>query len=481
MDDKENINIKLPFYFDKFFREKFLSKEFKVLSPNKNGKIIFNEKTNQKKPKMIENICPYIKKRNINENSPIILYSTLNIFPPLKNNTIKKIDSQQKLNGIDNYMTNGFKLKEKIDNYQLLKLTKKISLKEIIREKNDSKFKARNLNQKNFGFPLKNEDFKTNYNSSKNNSIPTSFHHNNNIAIIKSYNKDKNLSKFKSIEQKEDSQKLKLTKSYDKCIITNKNNNRLNDDEKNIFLRRTYRFNSNEVNRKKKIMLKYCVYPGNNTKLIDLVMKNRSNIWEKVPTSHYRYCDMVWAPLTSNIDFKTSQIMHSYVNHIPLNEEIANKMRLYGNLIQHCEKKKIDVYRIFPFTIILTLYHHTFIEQIENFKILFRDIDKYTPKSDIHFSKMFNALLNRKIGSKQTINIPKTFNSGKKMWIIKPVNLNRGRCIKVLNNLNAILKEMNLLQTCRKINFIENNSHKINLHQKMDTINTNHKNCSPEK
>lgn len=80
--------------------------------------------------------------------------------------------------------------------------------------------------------------------------------------------------------------------------------------------------------------------------------------------------------------------MHSYVNHIPLNEEISNKMRLYGNLIQHCEKKKIDVYRIFPFTIILTLSHHTYSEQIENFKILFRDIDKYTPKSNIHFSKI---------------------------------------------------------------------------------------------
>ena len=482
MNENVNTYIKHPFYFDNFFGEKFLSKELKVLTPSKNGKIFFDEKTNKKKPKIRDNSCPYIKKRNINESSPLIKFSTSNFFPLLLKgtNNIYKFDSQKKLNGIDNYMTNGFKIKEKPDNL-LLKLTKKISLKEIIKAKNDSKFKARNLNQKIFGFPIKNEDFKTNYSSIKNNTIQTSFHNNNNITIIKSYNKDKELAKIKSIEEKENSPKLKMTKSYDKNIISIQKNRKIHEDVKNNFLRRTLRFNSNEIYQKKKVMLKYCVYPGNNTKLIDLVMKQRNDIWEKVPTSHYRYCDMVWAPLTSNIDFKTCQFMHSYVNHIPLNEEISNKMRLYGNLIQHCEKKKIDVYRIFPFTIILTLSHHTYSEQIENFKILFRDIDKYTPKSNIHFSKLFNALLNRKIGSKQTINIPKTFNSGKKMWIIKPVNLNRGRCIKVLNNLNSILKEMKLIQSYRKINILETNVNKLNLHQNLETINTHSKNFSPEK
>ena len=137
-------------------------------------------------------------------------------------------------------------------------------------------------------------------------------------------------------------------------------------------------------------------------------------VWEKVTTNHYRYYDIVWSPLTSNNYFKICQFMHSYVNHIPLNEKISNKIRLYANIIRHCEKKKIDVYKIFPFTIILTLSHHTFGEQIENFKMLFKEIDNFTQKSDMHLSKLFNALLNRKIGSNQTINISNTFNSGKK-------------------------------------------------------------------
>ena len=50
MNENVNRHIKHPFYFDNFFGEKFLSKELKVLTPSKNGKIFFDEKTNKKKP-----------------------------------------------------------------------------------------------------------------------------------------------------------------------------------------------------------------------------------------------------------------------------------------------------------------------------------------------------------------------------------------------------------------------------------------------
>ena len=44
------------------------------------------------------------------------------------------------------------------------------------------------------------------------------------------------------------------------------------------------------------------------------------------------------------------------------------------------------------------------------------------------------------------------------MWIIKPVNLNRGRCIKVLNNIDEIVKEMKWIQTSKKILITEGNN-----------------------
>jgi hypothetical protein len=60
------------------------------------------------------------------------------------------------------------------------------------------------------------------------------------------------------------------------------------------------------------------------------------------------------------------------------------------------------------------------------------------------------------------------------MWIIKPVNLNRGRCIKVLDNLELILKEMKSIQMSRKLQTIETSSNN-------NYLNTMHNNNSPDK
>ena len=186
----------------------------------------------------------------------------------------------------------------------------------------------------------------------------------------------------------------------------------------------------------KKVKLKYCVFPGNNTRLIDQVMDVRKDVWEKADISQYRFCDLIWSPLTSSIDFKNGQFC---------------QMRLYANLLKHCEKKNIDISKIFPFTICLILSHHTFEEQLNNFKNIYKNIDDYTPTSNVTFASLFNILLYRKIGSIQTINIPKTFNSGKNIWIIKPVNLNRGRCIKVLSDVNEIYQQLKTIQLRKKI------------------------------
>ena len=65
---------------------------------------------------------------------------------------------------------------------------------------------------------------------------------------------------------------------------------------------------------------------------------------------------------------------------------------------------------------------------------------------------MFNVILSRKIGSIQTINIPPSFNSGKNLWIIKPINLNRGRYITVEKNLKDIIEKLETIQEKKKIN-----------------------------
>ena len=246
-----------------------------------------------------------------------------------------------------------------------------------------------------------------------------------------------------------------LRTSKDISII--KNAIKEDSQEKNFTNRNTKSLNSikNTGTTKKEYKLEYCVYPGNNSALIDKVMAHRSEVWQKVPTTFSEFCDLVWSPLNYSINFQNCEKRHQYVNHIEFNMEISNKMRLYANLLKHCEEKKIDTFSIFPFTISFQLTHWSFNEQLTNFKKLYYNIDEYTPCGKKRFADMFNVILSRKIGSTQYINIPPSFNSGKNLWIIKPINLNRGQFITVENRLKNIVEKLELIQEKKKINVTE--------------------------
>ena len=240
-----------------------------------------------------------------------------------------------------------------------------------------------------------------------------------------------------------------------KNVIREDSEERKNNNVNSKSLSLTKDNNKQKSPTKKEYKLQYCVYPGNNSALIDKVMAHRLYDWEKVPTTFSEFCDLVWAPLTGTINFQNCEKRHQYANHIEFNIEISNKMRLFANLLRHCEEKKIDAFSIFPLTISLQLSHWSFKEQLSNFKKLYYNIDYYTPKGNKKFCDMFNVILSRKIGSLQTINIPASFNSGKNMWIIKPINLNRGRYITVEKNLKDIIEKLEMIQERKKINIYE--------------------------
>ena len=279
-----------------------------------------------------------------------------------------------------------------------------------------------------------------NNNSNKKNNISLNNINNSNNDNNNNNDSNKkttiNIMDIINMQKKRSSYSISPEQSHTK---TTKNNNKSNNETKK------------HIPKKKEYKLQYCVYPGNNYKLIDKVMEHRGKDWEKVPTTYSDFCDLVWAPLTNTINFQNCEAKHQYVNHLEFNIEISNKMRLYANLLRHCEAKKIDIFSIFPFTISLQISHRSFYDQLDNFQKLYKTINNYTPKGNKKFADMFNVILSKKIGSTQTINIPETFNSGKNLWIIKPVNLNRGRFITVENNLSEILKKVENIQSKKKI------------------------------
>ena len=293
---------------------------------------------------------------------------------------------------------------------------------------------------------------------------------NNNINIVSPIKKEKdnNISEKESVKSISKRKGLSVSlKNINNKIIEEEVNKEEEEEKNNNSQRKNCNssspdkgnLKSNKNNNKQKIKistvkeykLQYCVYPGNNFKLIDKAMEHRSKNWEKVPTTYSEFCDFVWAPLSHTINFQNCDTKHQYVNHIEFNNEISNKMRLFANLLRRCEEKKIDIFSIFPFTICLQISHWSFNDQLVNFEKLYKNINLYTPKGNKKFNEMFNVNLSKKVGSLQNINIPETFNSGKNLWIIKPVNLNRGRYITVEKNLNDIIKRLEDIQSKKKI------------------------------
>ena len=210
----------------------------------------------------------------------------------------------------------------------------------------------------------------------------------------------------------------------------------------------------------KEIKYQYCVYPGNNGKLIDTLMEKRNDKWVKTDIELAKYCDFIWSPLSGVIDFNYSSEKKQYINHLEFCSNISNKLNLFYNLIRHCESKKINLFDYFPFSICLTLNLNNFLTLIESFKQFCTELPSFTPKSDVKYVERFNILGSRRTGEIQSINIPQTYNTGKNMWIIKPINLNRGRCIQVLNDTNKIVEYLLKIQEMKKIEGENNNNFK---------------------
>ena len=73
---------------------------------------------------------------------------------------------------------------------------------------------------------------------------------------------------------------------------------------------------------------------------------------------------------------------------------------------------------------------------------------------DKNYRNYFHVQQFLKLGYAQKLIIPKSHYGGKNLWLIKRINLNRGREIKILNDLDSIILEINLIKTEPKIKYI---------------------------
>jgi len=146
------------------------------------------------------------------------------------------------------------------------------------------------------------------------------------------------------------------------------------------------------------------------------------------------------------------------VNHFEFHTEISDKRKMFINLLKFCDLIDFDIFTIFPMTIILNFKKDNYDKNFKSFSLIFNILNEKkenklssnsmkitnSTNKDITINKNYTDLfvLNDKvITSKTYITIPYSFFTNHNLWIIKPVDLCQGSCMKISNNLQKLNKK----------------------------------------
>ena len=232
-----------------------------------------------------------------------------------------------------------------------------------------------------------------------------------------------------------------------------------------------------ENNLKNSTNYKFIVRPENCGYLIVRCFKHRKN-WTEIKNDYdNQNFHFKWQQNNKNIFFTTlsQNCGHKQmVNHFEFHNLLTNKANLFYNMMKYAEILDENVFKYIPFTILFEYHNDNYFKKIEKYEYLFNNIQKFVVKyDDINKKKLRNIIgrlyssffpFDNHLGSRTAINIPEThyyvnennsndeekkantINNEKtkkinnNFWLIKAPNLNRGMCIKILNDFNLIKK-----------------------------------------
>ena len=241
--------------------------------------------------------------------------------------------------------------------------------------------------------------------------------------------------------------------------------------------------------------LLYVIVPGNASYLVKNCMSHRIN-WKETFSLSSSLFNFKWQQISYGIDFcNLSRVsyLRQMVNHFEYHTLISNKANMFANLFKWCEDRNVSVFKYVPFTIVHKILkedkdNQNELKQKKLEEFINGDISKYVKDYEhIGIVRSFDATDNyadyfqwlhpsnkrsevdkaeeeankgsRKdkdkdkdkkqhetIGKKTRIEIPVTHWVGKNMWIVKAVNLNRGQCIRIVDNYQKMEKIIKMIQ-----------------------------------
>ena len=191
----------------------------------------------------------------------------------------------------------------------------------------------------------------------------------------------------------------------------------------------------------------YKIGKGNNAELIAKCFKHRTN-WKDYTLSPSSMCqsdiDLIWTPTSGSITFPSlmyeKEKSHCQMaNHFEFHQSISNKLKMFSNIMKYCENHSIDIFSFIPLTIEIQYENSNFLKQFSSFSYLFQHIGDFVEKhSKVRYKDYFYIEpINDKIGAKTPLYIHKNHYTDKNLWLVKAVNLNRGRCIKIADSIDS--------------------------------------------
>lgn len=194
----------------------------------------------------------------------------------------------------------------------------------------------------------------------------------------------------------------------------------------------------------------YIVYPDNCGYLIKKCLDNRIN-WKESYSQITTVYNFKWKDCTKGIDYESLSITPSlkqFVNHFEYHSALSNKAKMFMNMMKYCEETRRNVFNYLPLTFILTTTEDIeFSNNISNFKKVYETIQSFLSSSPFFrtkpsYASMFinKTQLQQKIGERTPIIIHDSHYNFKNYWIIKTPNLNRGRCIQIIDSFQKLMQ-----------------------------------------
>ena len=155
--------------------------------------------------------------------------------------------------------------------------------------------------------------------------------------------------------------------------------------------------------------------------------------------------NFIWSHSSNKIDFNEFSKnrpphIKKMANHYEFHREISNKLELFLNMMFYCENSGLDIFSMLPLTFPIKYESINYTNEISNFANIFNNVNKFVDEINPEFKyrSLFDLELKNRIGYKTIIHIPKTHFCGRNLWLVKAIDLNRGRCIQISDNINDI-------------------------------------------